>query len=65
MANEDISTTTAKTDAEAGDEGLYTAEGVERELKALHVMKSRGLIDDSAFEERKRDLEDAKQKFGK
>ena len=65
MEDEDISTTTAQTDAEAGNEGLNTADGIARELNALHVMKSRGLIDDSAFEERKRVLEDAKQKFGK
>lgn len=50
------SVTTRMTDEEAGSEGLDEVSAAKRELKALEIMKSRGLIPDHEFENRQQEL---------
>lgn len=52
----EYSITSVATDAEAGTEGLDKVSEAKRELKALKVMKDRGLISESEYQMRYEEL---------
>ena len=48
---------TASTDDESGNEGIDAALDARRSLRALEVLRDRGLIDPAEFERRRRAIE--------